>query len=103
MLGKVFMAKYMDPGSPVVKFNINKTSIAYMLVDLGVTINVMTKKTMEKLQLPGLQLTPIVLQLADKSTVKPEGMLEDIIVSVELWEYPTDFIVLQSKATDQEI
>ena len=31
MLGKVFMAKYMDPGSPVVKFNINKTSIAYRL------------------------------------------------------------------------
>ena len=49
MLGKVFMAKYMDPGSSVVKVNINNISIAHTLVDLGVAINVMTKETMEKL------------------------------------------------------
>jgi hypothetical protein len=74
MLGKIFMAKYMDPGSSVVKVNINNTSITNNLVDLGATINIMTKETMEKLQLPGLRL-----QLADTSTVKTEGMLEDII------------------------
>jgi hypothetical protein len=58
----------------------------------------MTKETMEKLQFPGLRPTPTVLQLADRSTVKPEGMLEDIVVSVDSWEYPADFMVLQPKA-----
>jgi hypothetical protein len=49
MLGKVFVAKYMDPGSLVVKVNINNTSISNTLVDLGAAINIMTKETMEKL------------------------------------------------------
>jgi hypothetical protein len=89
MLGKIFMAKYMDPRSLVVKFNINDTSIANTLVDLGATINIMTKETMEKLQLSGLQPTPMVLQLENRSTLKPEGMLEDIIISLDSWEYPT--------------
>jgi hypothetical protein len=92
------MAKYMDPRSLVVKVNINNTSITNTRINLGATINVMTKETMEKLQLPGLRPTPIVLQLADRSTVKPEGMLEDIIVSVDSWEYPVDFMVLQPVA-----
>jgi hypothetical protein len=98
MLGKIFMAKYMDPGSLVFKVNINITSIANTLVDLGAPINIMTKETMEKLQLSGLRPTPTVLQLAYRSIVKPEGMLEDIIVSVDSWEYPTDFMVLKPKA-----
>jgi hypothetical protein len=61
MLGKNFMDKYADPGSPVVSININNTSIPNTLIDLGETINVMTKETMEKLKLPGLCSTPIVL------------------------------------------
>jgi hypothetical protein len=86
MLGKIFMDKYMDPGSLVVKVNINNTSIVNTLEDLGAAINVMTKETMEKIQLPVLQPTPTVIQLEDRSTVKPEGMLEDIIVYVDSWE-----------------
>ena len=91
------MAKYMDSGSLVVRVNINNISIAHTLVDLGADINVMTKETMEKLQLPGLRPTPTILQLADRSTVKSVGMLEDVIVSTDLWEYPVDYMVLQPK------
>jgi hypothetical protein len=98
MLGKVFMAKYMDSGSLVVRVNINNISFTHTLVDLGAAINVMTKETMEKLQLPGLRPTPTILQLADRSTVKSVGMLEDVIVSADLWEYPIDYMVLQPKA-----
>jgi hypothetical protein len=61
MLGKVFVAKYMDPKSLVIKFIINNTSISNIFVDLGETINVMTKETMEKLQFLGLQPTHIIL------------------------------------------
>jgi hypothetical protein len=35
MLGKVFMTKYVDPGSPVVKVHINNTLIPNTLIDLG--------------------------------------------------------------------
>lgn len=39
-----------------------------------------------------------MLQLADRSTVTPEGIVEDVLVSVDSWEYPADFLVLQPKA-----
>ncbi|KAH9308499.1 hypothetical protein KI387_036410, partial [Taxus chinensis] len=45
-----------------------------------------------------LQLTNTVLQLADQSIVVPDGVVEDIMVTVESWEYPIDFMVLQPKA-----
>jgi hypothetical protein len=86
MLGKVFMAKYMDPRSLVIKFNINKNSISNTLVELGESINVTTKETMEKIQFPCLRPTPTVLQLEDRSRVKLEVMLEDMVVSMDSWE-----------------
>ena len=45
-----------------------------------------------------MQHTTIVLELADRSKVIPEGILEDIIVSPDSWEYPVDFLVLQPKS-----
>ena len=38
-----------------------------------------------------------MLQLADRSTVTPEGIMEDVMASIDSWEYPTDFLVLQPK------
>jgi len=35
--------------------------------------------------------------LADFSTVTPEGIVEDVFVSVDSWEFPADFLVLQRK------
>ena len=54
------------------------------LIDLAADINVMTKETMLKLNLKGtLRKTTIVLQLADWSTVTPEGIFEDVMVSID--------------------
>ena len=36
--------------------------------------------------------------MADKSTIKPEGFVDDLVVSVDSWEYPADFVVLQPKS-----
>jgi len=59
----------------------------------------MTKETMLKLNLQGsLRKTTTVLQLADRYTVALEGVVEDVMVSIDSWEYPVDFFVLQPKA-----
>ena len=42
--------------------------------------------------------TTTILELADRSKITPKGILEDIIVSLDSWEYPIDFIVLQPKS-----
>jgi hypothetical protein len=96
---KCVLGQQQYPGSPIVKVNINNTSTSNILVNLGASINIITKETMEKLQFPGLRLIPTILQLVDRSTVKPEVMLEAIIVFVDLWEYLDNFMVMQPKAT----
>ena len=92
-------SKYLDPGSPVVDVHINGTVIHHTLIDLGAAINVMTKDTMLKLNLrSSLRKTSTVLQLADRSTMTLEGIVEDVLVFVDSWEYLADFLVLQPKA-----
>lgn len=83
MSNVISMEKYVDPGIPRVTEIINKISIPNTLVDLGAAINVMTLDVMKILQLTNLQSTPIVLELANRSKVIPEGILEDIIVSLD--------------------
>lgn len=94
MLGKDTLVKYDDPDNPMLTVQINHIDLPNSLVDLGETINVMTTGILSSLGLPNLRPTPIVLELADRSTVKPLGVLEDIIIVMESCEYPVDFLVL---------
>ena len=90
--------KYGDPGHPTVTVQVGKTFVSRVLVDMGAAINIMTLETTQLLQLKNLiRETPTILELANHSTIKPEGVIEDLIISVESWNYPADFVVLQTK------
>ena len=90
--------KYTNLGALVVTVIVNNTAIQNTLIDLGSTINMMTTAVLEVLQLgQSLRPTPSILELADRTTVKPTGVLDDIIVLVASWEYPVDFMVVESK------
>jgi hypothetical protein len=60
---QIFMGMYQDPDNPIVSVHINVFLIPNTLIDLGVSINIMTLHTMEQLQLLNLHPTPIVLEL----------------------------------------
>ena len=55
----------------------------------------MTIETVRKLGLTNLRPAPTILELADRSTIKLEGILDDLVISVDSCEYPDDFLVLQ--------
>eukprot|EP00253_Pinus_taeda_P010977 PITA_10977 len=98
MSGKTPPVKYSDPGHPTVTVQVGKTFVSGVLVDLGAAINIMTLEIVQLLQLKNvIRETPTILELADRSTIKPEGVIEDLIISVESWNYPTYFVVLQTK------
>lgn len=59
--------------------------ITNTLIYLGAAINVMAKETFITLGLYRLRHTLTVLELADRSFVKPKGMLEDILITVDSW------------------
>ena len=84
MPGQVICPKYLDPRSPIVDVHINDTIVPHTLIDLGAAINVMTKDTMLKLNLQGsLRKTTTAMQLENYSTVTPEGIVEDVMVSID--------------------
>ena len=51
MTGQSWIAKYTNPGSPVVTIIINNVVIENTLIDLGSSINMMTTTVLEVLQL----------------------------------------------------
>ena len=71
MMGNALAAKYSDPVNLVVKVQINGISLSNTLIDLGATINFMTKQTMEILGPTNILKTTIVLYLDDQSSVRP--------------------------------
>ena len=47
-----------------------------------------------QLRLCELKLTFVTLQLVDRSVRKPRGVVEDVLVKVDNFYYPVDFIIL---------
>lgn len=89
MLGNITIPKYIEPSSLVVDVKINETLIKNTLIDLGEKIKVITKETMQLLQLTNLRTTQNILQLVDRSIVKPEGIIEDLVIALDSWESST--------------
>lgn len=94
MLGKFIVPKYSDLGSLIVGIIINGIQVKNALIDLGVAINVMKKDTIQHLQITNLRSTPIVMKLANSSTIKQYGMVEDLVITLDSWEYLTNFMIL---------
>ena len=89
--------KYEDPGNPIVTVQIYGQTLTNALVDLGAAINILTTSTCQKLDITLVVPTSTLLELADQSVVRPEGTLYDVMVSIDSWEYPTDFLVINPK------
>ena len=98
IMGKTLLDKYNDPRNPTVTMQIRNTQIPNVLVDLGTSINIMTIESVRKLGLTNLQPTHTILELTARSTIKPEGILDVLIVLVDSWEYLIAFLVLQPKS-----
>nr|GEV82761.1 reverse transcriptase domain-containing protein [Tanacetum cinerariifolium] len=54
----------------------------------------MPEVTKDKLSLPELTSTQMILKLADGSTTRPTGIAEDVFVKVGKFHFPIDFVVV---------
>ena len=86
--------KYKDPGSPTISINIGGTCINKALLDLGASVNLLPYLVYKQLGLGELKPTNITLSLADRSVKIPKGIVEDVLVKVDKFYYPVDFVVL---------
>ncbi|KAL0282296.1 UNVERIFIED_CONTAM: hypothetical protein Sangu_2485800 [Sesamum angustifolium] len=86
--------KCKDPGMFSIPCKIGNIGIEKAMCDLGASINVMPLSIYKSLNIGPLKETGVVIQLADRSIVYPEGVLEDILVQVNELIFPADFYVL---------
>ena len=89
--------KYKDPGSPTISVNICGTCIEKSLLDLGASVNLLPYSVYKQLGLGELKPTNITLSLADRSVKIPKGIVEDVLVKVDKFYYPVDFVVLDTE------
>ncbi|XP_071909584.1 uncharacterized protein [Coffea arabica] len=73
---------------------IGNTVIRRVMLDLGVSINVMSKSIYASLKLGPLKETGIIIQLADRTNAYPDGLVEDVLVKVNDLVFSADFYVL---------
>ena len=86
--------KYKDPGCPTISVNIGETCVEKALLDLGASVNLLPYSIYKQLGLGELKPTTITLSLADRSIKIPKGTVEDVLVQVDKFYYPVDFVVL---------
>ena len=89
--------KYKDLGSPTISVNIGGTCVDKALVDLGDNVNLLPYSVYKQLGLGGLKPTIITLSLADRFVKMPKGIVEDVLVKVDKFYYPVDFVVLDTE------
>ncbi|XP_070032054.1 uncharacterized protein [Nicotiana tomentosiformis] len=94
--------KVYDPGSFTIPCTIGSYVFAKALCDLGASINLMLLAIYTKLGIGRARPTSMLLQLVDRTVKKPTGILDDVLVQVEKFVFPADFVILDCQV-DEEI
>jgi hypothetical protein len=89
---------FKDLGASTISCIIGGHKFDKALLDLGVGVNLLRYSIYLQLGLGELKPTPIILQLADRSVKKPWGIIEDVIIQVDNFYFPVDFIVLDTES-----
>ncbi|RVW22597.1 hypothetical protein CK203_109501 [Vitis vinifera] len=90
------LVKYKYSGCPTISVMIGGTCVEKALLDLGASVNLLPYSIYKQLGLGELKPTSITLSLADRSVNIPRGMIEDVLVQVDKFYYPVDFVVLDT-------
>jgi len=88
------LEKCKDLGTFYVPCIIGNNKFENTMLDLDASINVMSLSIFKSLSLRPLQPTSVVIQLANRSVSHPTGLVDDVLVRVGEFIFPTDFYIL---------
>ncbi|GJX54145.1 DNA-directed DNA polymerase [Tanacetum coccineum] len=88
------LSKQKDPGSFTIPCDIGQLHINNALADPGASISLMPYTIYEKLRLGEPKDTTMSLELADRSIKYPRGIIENVLIKVDKFVLPIDFIIL---------
>ncbi|KAL5573830.1 hypothetical protein UlMin_023427 [Ulmus minor] len=90
--------KFKDHGYPTITCRICKNGSSKALLDLGASLNLIPYSIYLQLGLGKLKPTHVELQLADRSIRKPKGIIKDVLVQIDKFYYPVDFLVIDTQS-----
>ena len=100
ILQKKLPPKRQDPGSFSILFSIENKVSGKALCDLGASINLMLLSMFKRLKLGDAKPTTINLQLVDSSYQQLLGVIEDVLLKVDKFLFPTNFVILDMEEDD---
>ncbi|XP_040942298.1 uncharacterized protein [Gossypium hirsutum] len=95
VLQRKMPAKCKDRGIFAIPCKIGHLGIKKAMCDLGASIIIMPYSIYESLNAGFLTKAGVIIQLADRSVVHPERVLEDVLVKVNELIFPADFYVIK--------
>ncbi|XP_023754742.1 uncharacterized protein LOC111903187 [Lactuca sativa] len=90
-----------DPGSLTLPCQFGNLDVIHALADSGASVNLMPYSFFKKLDLPEPRPIRMAIHLANKTVTFPRGICEDLLVKVDKFVFPADFIILDMEADPQ--
>ncbi|XP_073121886.1 uncharacterized protein [Henckelia pumila] len=97
VLQKKLPTKSHDPGSFSIPCQIGSLLFDNILCDLGSSINLMPYSLAKKLDMENNEPVSISLKFADGSIKYPRRIVENVLVKIDHFIYPVDFVILDMK------
>ncbi|CAM8962357.1 unnamed protein product [Rhodiola kirilowii] len=86
--------KVKDPGQFTIPCSIGDMNFTSPLADLGASVSIMPLAIYHELGLKGVKSAKMTLQLADGTTRRPWGLVENVPIKVDKFFIPCDFVVI---------
>ncbi|XP_026459066.1 uncharacterized protein LOC113359689 [Papaver somniferum] len=102
IISQKYPVKLKDHGCSTVTCVTGKQTIDNALLDLGASVNLLPFSVYEQIGLGEMKPTRITLQLADRSVKIPRGIIEDVLVQVENFIYPVEFVILGTQPVSSQ-
>ncbi|XP_050876643.1 uncharacterized protein LOC127080359 [Lathyrus oleraceus] len=100
--GMKIPVKKKDRGSVTIPCTIGDRKFKKALTNLGASVSLMPLSIYKKLGIGTVQDTRMTLQFADHSVRRPYGIMEDVLVKIDKFVFPVDFVILEMPE-DEEI
>ena len=101
VIQKTLLEKRQDPGSFTIPCKIGDADMGKELCDFGASINLMPLSVTQRLSLGDLTPTSITLHMEDKTLIHFKGILEDVLIKVGKFVFPTNFMVINMEEDKQ--
>ncbi|XP_022032457.1 uncharacterized protein LOC110933547 [Helianthus annuus] len=101
VLNGVLPPKLRNPGTPLISIQVGDFKMSRALLDLGASMSILPGSLYNQYIFGPLRHADTTVVLADLTPKIPQGIVCDVIVKVEEFYFPVDFLVLDYVSSDQ--